>query len=328
MLDQVVVFSLNLTLWIFLGYRFIRAVQHRKLTNGASLHAWSVFFLCYIITLLTVDAIELSIDASFDGLPVTVVVRSLLILGTAQLFFFGARPLNPKPLRAERWYLRTNPMVMSACIGIFIWYCWLRPITTVDVTHLIKGVRDTAMIVWMGIIFIPTGLQMWRQEHVRPLKVRSALNVLFYMVYTLQCGSGLAWSFSVYFVPQLEPALFIVERFTTYLCLVLVLILIFPYRWLMPLFYPRQLLLYLRLRRFAAKLQRLAHGFALAPRLPLNLTHPDEIELAIYQQVIAILDMYPLLEAEETGLKARIQQVIASQDNYVDLARQMAAIKA
>lgn len=52
------------------------------------------------------------------------------------------------------------------------------------------------------------------------------------------------------------------------------------------------------------------HSYLDMPRLQrsVHLTRPVEVELAIYQHVIAILDMYPLVDDDAKAVSAQIAQ--------------------
>lgn len=325
MTDQGIIFGLNLLLWLFLAYRFLDAIARRKLTDGASLHAWSLIILCYLIAVLTVDSIEAQVDLRFNGLPVTLLVRSLLMFVTAYVFYSGMRRVYPYPPRVRQWFLWLNPLVAGVCIALFAWFALTRPLSQVVIAHLIKDIRDAVLIAWILLIFIPVAIHLSRIEQVRPMQLHRLVNLLFFGAFLLECVSSLAWSFTVFFAPTLEPYLSIVERGATYLCLLLILALLLPFRWLMPVFYPERLRLYWRLQRLESVVSQQSSTRLPSGRLSFRLTHPDEIELAIYQKVISILDHYPSLS--NPPLQHKIQRVLDMQPQYPELVHELAAIR-
>lgn len=327
MTNQAIAFSLSVLLWLFLAFRFVRALKNRKITNGASLHAWSIYFLCYLIAVFTVDSIKARIDTYFGGLPMTTLVRSLLMLTTAYMFFLAIRHFAPRGQRLERVITLLNGVTIAVCIGLFTWFLSSRLVSTELITYLIKDVRDVMMITWTALIILPIELHIWRSERIRPMKLHRALDLMFFVTFLIVCGTGIALSLFVFFVPSLAPYVWALDRSFTYLSYVLILVLLVPFRWLMPLFYPRQLLLYVRLHRLQKIVKRWSSIQPLHSRLSLNLTHPDEIELAIYQEIIAILDMYPSMGEPGRDLQKKIQRVVETRPQYAELVQTMAAIR-
>jgi len=116
MTSQLIFTMLNLALWIMLGYRFFRALKRRKVTDGALLYIWSVFFLLYLIVALKVPTIEAGIDERFSQLPVTMLIRSLLILGTAQVYSLLINQTDYAPSKhIQRAFKVINPL-SAQCI--------------------------------------------------------------------------------------------------------------------------------------------------------------------------------------------------------------------
>ena len=55
--------------------------------------------------------------------------------------------------------------------------------------------------------------------------------------------------------------------------------------------------------------------------------HPDELELAIYQSAISILDSYTGIGERGQRIRERIEKLVDSHPEYGDLVRGMAAIR-
>lgn len=326
--NQFIFVSLNLTLWITLGYRFFRAVTRRKVTNGASLYIWSIFFLLYFIVLLKVPSLEAGIDAQFNQLPVTMLVRTLLILGTAQVYSLLINKTDYAPaLHIQRAFRFINPAIMLACSGLFLLIVPIQLIPNAASEHIIKSIRDAAMIIWAVLIFIPACVGLWRSERVRPAKLFHGLNLIFYAVYILNCLGELVWALVYSFAPQWEAALTARLQYLDYLSILLFLLMLFPFRRLMPLFYPGRLRTLLRLRRLEAAVVQLSQTRPQTIRMSLNLMHPDELELAIYQSTISIMDSYRGIGERGQQLRERIAQLVETNSDYADLVREMAAIR-
>lgn len=324
--EEALLVTLNLVLWVTLGYRFLRAFQHRKLKGGASLYAWGGFFLLYLVVALKAPPIEDALDGLFDHLPVTLIVRSTLILLTAQVYLFLIGEAAAVRLAGtRRVFHRVNPLIILLCIVLFVLLLPPRVIPFTASEHIIKTVRDAAMIAWAALVFIPAGLYLWQTERVRPTKLLHSINLLFFVAYLLNCIGELTWALVYSFAPQWEDALVARLQYLDYLCIVLLLMMLFPFRRLMPLFYPGRLWLYLRLRLLERKVTRLTTIKPQTKPLPLNLLHPDGLELTIYQSTIAILDCYPGIV--DRGARERIREVVARYPKYSDLVGRLASVQ-
>ena len=328
MTSQLIFTMLNLALWIMLGYRFFRALKRRKVTDGASLYIWSVFFLLYLIVALKVPTIEAGIDERFSQLPVTMLIRSLLILGTAQVYSLLINQTDyALPKHIQRAFNLINPLIMLVCIGLFLFMVPSRLLSFDASEHVIKSIRDAAMIIWAVLIFIPAGVYLWRSERVRSAKLFQGLNLIFYAVYILNCAGELLWALVYAFAPQWETALTARLQYIDYLCILLFLFMLFPFHRLMPLFYPGRLWLLLRLRRLETAVTQMSDTTPQTFRLRHNLMHPDELELAIYQSAISILDSYTGIGERGQRIRERIEKLVESRPEYSDLIRGMAAIR-
>lgn len=325
--NQIIVFVLSAALLLFVTYRFIRALKHRKVTDGASIHAWSVFFLVCLIALLTVDAIGKRLDGYFVGLPVTTLIRSLLMLTTVVVFFRGIDGDDIQRPRAAKYLIRFTVVAGGLSISAFIWFAVSGAASSDTINYFTKNLRDAVMIVWVLLIFIPFSVRLWRNEQVRPMKLHRAIDLGFWFAFLIISVTGIALSLVTTFAERWQPYLWAIDRSFTYLCYLLMLMTLFPYRWLMPLFYPRKLLLYLRLKRLQHSVKRWSATQPPQPNLSLNLAHPDELELAIYQTVIHILDMYPSMSGNGRALQDQIQRVVDTQPTYNEVAQKLANLR-
>lgn len=325
MTNQAIVLSLNALLSGFLLYRFVNARQRHKITSRQSAIAWSAFSTIYFFLLLSVDSVEAAVDTLFGGAPVTTLLRSLLILGALHLYLLATRrDLVRSPAR-ERLFLRLNPITAVILLALFGWAVSTRLIPHAALALLVKGVRDITVTAWCVFILLPLHLRWFRVERVRPMKLMYGMNFACYTALLVQSVSTLGIALGVVTHTPVD-ALYPVERASTYLFMALLFTLIFPFRWLTPVFYPRPFRTYLKLRR----LERVVRHWAVEPplleALPLNLAHPEAIELAIYQKVLMILDMLPTL-TPNPDLQARIQQQVDPQKSYAELVKSLTEVR-
>ncbi len=324
--NQTIVLSLSAMLWFFLAYRFVRALGHKKLRKGASLHAWAIFFLVYFIALLTVDSIEAWIDLRMGGFPLATLVRSLLMLFTAQLYFLAIQTMYARPTLG-RYLSRLTTADAGLCIGFFVGSMAFHLTSRDVIIYVIKDFRDVIMAAWTMLIFVPVSVKLWRNERVRPMKLHRVIDLAFWAAFLTETVAGIAFSLALVLNPRWEIRLLALDRVSTYLCYLLILTALMPYRWLMPVFYPRKVLLYLRLRQLQRVVEQESYGQSSSSGLASTLSHPDEIELAIYRTTIAILDTYPSMKGTGRVLQEQIQRLVETDQEYSKLVQQMASLR-
>jgi len=328
MSNQIPVLALSLILWVFLGYRFLRAFQRHRLTDRAALYAWMVFFLCYLVVALDVPSIEQVINQRFDDRPVTALARNLAILITAHFFFLATRHVDAPSTRTKRLFSWSNPVIMALMVLLFAWLANEKAVSSDVITHSVKSIREGAMLLWTPLVFWPTLIRIWKLEQFRPMKLRYALSLMFYATFVLECATGLLWTFTVFFMPALvAPALFL-DGASSVICLLQFIIMLFPFRWLVVIFYPQQLWVYFRLQRLLSSVKQVATAHPPASEQRYNLARASELELAIYQHVIEILDLYPSMNPAGASLRQAIQSAAENEAQYENLVGRLATIRA
>ena len=270
---------------------------------------------------------EDEINVHFGGLPVTALVRNMAILVTAHLYFLLTRHIDRPSLRIKRIFLRANPAIVVISFVLFMYLVTWQTPSTDELTHIVKSIREGSMLVWTPLVFIPAGIRMRQLEKYRHMRIRYALSLVFFAAFMSECVSGLVWSFTLFFVPNLQAQALVFDRLSTYLCLILFFVMLFPFRWLMPLFYPNQLRRYIRLRRLGTVVKKYSAFQPAVHRMTFNLIRATDIDLAIYQQVIAILDMYPSMVDEGETLQRKIQTLVEDQPQYAELVDKLASIR-
>lgn len=327
MSNQTPLLGLSLILWIFLGYRFLRAFTRRRLTDRASLYAWTVFFLCYLVVALDVPSVEQVLNQRFGDLPVTALIRSLAILVTAHFYFFATRHVDAPSRRMKRLFSWMNPSIIVFTALLFVWMADTDMISTEVMTHTPKTIREFTMLLWTPLVFWPALVRIRQLEKFRLMKLRYTLSLMFYATFIVECTTGLVWTFTVFFVPALTaPALFL-DQASSVVCLLQFLIMLFPFRWLVIVFYPQQLWVYIRLRRLLSAVKQRATVHPAVSAQSHNLARASELELAIYQHVIEILDLYPSISPAGASLRQEIQRAAENEARYEDLVERLAAIR-
>lgn len=159
------------------------------------------------------------------------------------------------------------------------------------------------------------------------MKLRYTLSLMFYATFIVECATGLIWTFTLFVVPALiAPALFL-DQASSVICLLQFIIMLFPFRWLVIIFYPQQLWVYIRLRRLLSAVKQFATVHPPASEQRYNLAHTSELELAIYQHVIEILDLYTSINPAGAALRQAIQSAAENEAQYENLVERLAAIR-
>ena len=325
MTNQIFIFTLSLILWVFLGYRFLRAFVRRKLTTGAALFAWTIFFLCYLVVALDVPSVEEQINVHFSGLPISTLLRGEAILLTAYLYFWGSRHVDRPSPQIKRLFTLLNPLIMLLSVVVFFGMVYAK-LPNDLILHTMKVIREAAMLVWTPLVLWPALVRTKQLEDYRPMRLRYGISLIFYASFVGNCAAGIIWSFTVFFVPSLQTQAFAVDQLSAILCLIQFVVMLFPFRWLVVFFYPAQLRLYFRLRRLRSVVKLYATTRPPSYQLTYNLIRLSDIELAIYQQVIEILDTYPSMDHSGDRLRNNIQLVAESEPQYTEMVDKLAAI--
>lgn len=325
--NQGVVLSLLILFSGFFIYRIFQAYRHDKLNNPASLLVWTIFFVCYLVAVLTFDTLAVRIDALFTGYPVTTLIRSLLILTATQLYFTALQRIDTRPRLMGYVLARLNPIAMVACVILFVAGAQSGNLEISELDLLVKAVRDAVMMLWLVLIFLPKTWGLLHHELIRPMRVHRLLSLGFFGMYLIQTVSGLGLSISSLSGSSAAQVFEMLDRYSLYGSLLTFLPILLPYKWLMPLFYPRRLLTLLRIHRLETYVKRMSNSQPYYSEPKLRLSHPDEMELTIYQKVIAILDMYPNINEAGREVRERLQVLVDSQPKFDQLVRQMAAIR-
>ena len=327
MSNQIPLLGLSLILWIFLGYCFLRAFTRRRLTDRASLYAWIVFFLCYLVVALDVPSVEQVLNQRFGDLPVTALIRNVAVLVTAHVFFIVTRHVDAPSHRMKRLFSWINPSVIVITVLLFVWMASTGGFSLEALTHEAKTIRGIAMLVWTPLVFWPALVRLQQLEKFRLMKLRYTLSLMFYATFIVQCATGLIWTFTVFFAPAfVAPALFL-DQAASVICLLQFVMMLFPFRWLAILFYPQQLWVYVRLRRLLSAVKQFATVHPPVSEQTYNLARSSELELAIYQHVIEILDLYPSISPAGASLRQEIQSAAENEAQYEDLVERLAAIR-
>jgi len=305
MTEQTLFISLNALMWAYLAYRFTRAARSKRITRGESLIGWGVFFTLYLSVLLTVDALETAIDAAFGGLPIALAMRTLSMFTAVVLVHVGMRKLHDVRQTLKRALLLFTGLGLSGLALFFVWSAATRAVSAAEISLVVRVLRDVVLIGWLVILLMPPAYVMYMRETTRPPRFRAIIILLAYIALLLQFFSELASLAALTYGSETASGFVRMERVSSYIAYLLFLAMLIPYGALLRLFYPRLMYTYLRLRHLSKRVAPNAFLYEKAT----DLKQPEDLEVATYSHVIAILDRYQSLP-ENSPLRAQIQAVV------------------
>lgn len=327
MRTQSILIGLNVLLWVFFAYRFVRMFRRHRMNGGTALLAWTIQLFCYLVCLFTVASIEQQLDNLAGGLPVILYVRSILVILTAYLYALLMSYAHPSAFQLNRGLMVGVPSLIVVLI-IFFGIAQRLSIPVEHQSIIVKSLRDALMAAWLVTYFIPAAVVMWKEEQHRLMKTRDLLMIIFFGSFFAYCCGSLLQSFSSVFVPNLLEVESSFTSLLTYACLLLFLLLLLPFRIIRLFFYPGRLFLYLRLKHVRNTVVRNSDISLFDHRLSVNILRPDQLEVAIYEATIDILDYYPGLSSSvnEMNLADRIEMIVKESPRYAELVRALALV--
>ncbi len=161
------------------------------------------------------------------------------------------------------------------------------------------------------------------------MRVRDLIVLIFYGIYLLYCSGTLVQSLLVVLRPEQPNKIHLPLEVVAYLCLLLFFLMLLPFRGVRLLLYPKRLWLYRRLRRLQVSVKAQAEIDFEFEKLDVNILRPNELETAIYQSLVDILDHYPCMRStdEAQQIARRIDAVVQQTPPYADLVKSLAQVK-
>jgi hypothetical protein len=327
MTDQQIILLLNVILWLFFSVRLVAALRQGRLRRTRSLQAWMIIVACYLVAALTVESLGDRVDALFGGQPVAMLLRCLMVLLTAHFFFTGLNWVPYTRTPADGLFRLTSPLVIAACIAAYIGGTSAWSLTTDQTEHLVFVIRDTAMVVWIPLVFFPKLHILLAREQNRAMQIHRLLNLGFLVAAWFQFAAGVGFS-GAYLIDHASVGFFEeANRLTTYVVLLFILAQLFPARWLMPLLFPVRAWILLRLTRLERHMRVRSYTKRREIMLQGSLWQGDDFDLLIYGKLITILDMRDLLDASATSVRRQIADILNEDPPHDTLARRLAGIR-
>jgi hypothetical protein len=319
---------LVMLLWALYAAMLIRALVKKQGDQQSRLLVWTMlFFVCVAFT-FSGREIELYLDPSFGGFPVTLYIKFFSLTQLAHFYYLITQAVYPAPSQRIQWLQWLGPLTIMGGIVSFGLLVLLDVRNQSDIRYYVNAVRDIIIVLYMVVGIIPTNHYMWHKETVPTMRVKHVLNSLLCYTYLLLALSSLISVVVVAFELAEIEALLPLFLPLTYICYFFVLTAMVPHRWIAVFLIPARLQTYFRLRRLQQEVARLAEVHTDNGRGDLNLLAFDNLELAIYQSIIFILDHFTLIKPATDGnpLYNRLSAVLHSDLSYTALVEEMAAL--
>lgn len=307
-------------LWTTFFWMLVRSIWTRKI-RAADSHRFlfQMFLSCTAVSLWGEES-EDWLDQYFQGLPVTVYLKYFALLGIAHLFDNLVRESIDGWQERYRWLKAIVPLALITGILSFIVYALYEPIDKTLLRYLIIGARDGWVLPLNVLMFLPATVILWRREEVYAMQFRLLGSLITSICYFITVNSSLmAAGFAFYSFERAEQAAKLASPFII-IGIICFIPMLMPHRGINFFVYLRRFYLYYRLNRLKDLIvpQRNSEATSIGSL--------EELDLAIYRTVIAILDYYPPLEQSNRELYQAISTRVQANPEYEDLLQAMAKL--
>ena len=229
-----------LCVWLLFVMVFVRAFIRGKIVSKQAKRIWLIFFLCCLAFTFWGESSELALDRYFGYRPVALLVKYVCLIIEAHLFYDLLNDVRPHhALIPMKWIAPVA--VVVGLVGFFV-YDIYKPLSPDELRYLFIAARDSVVMVFVLLSFIPGTLAMRQDESIDMMRFKLNLIILMGLSFVVTAlGSIVAaiWSLSHSGNPAVAASA--VQPFVVLGIILFVLIMI-PYRWILILFRVQTLL--------------------------------------------------------------------------------------
>jgi hypothetical protein len=320
---------LVIALWLLYGVLFLRTMIQKRGPQHLRLLVWTQFFLSCLTFTFTGQDTEIWADAFFDYLPVSVYVKFFCMIQIAHLYhgmIYTIKPLSPARVQGLQ-HLHRAALVIGAVSFLWMVISGYRP--DLSFRYEVNAARDVVVSLYIIVSLLPTTLFLRQHEQIATMRLKHSVSILFCWTYLLVTATSLISLIVVRF--KLADIDLLLPWFLplTYVLYALFLIALMPHRWIVVLLIPGRLRTYWRLCQLQRAIARFTYVQAPDVNHPWKSTSLFELELAIYQVTISILDHIPLLEkrAEAISFYPALAQLSQADLTYPALVKELVAVR-
>lgn len=307
-------------LWVTYLGQLYHTYQMGKLKTHFVRLIWLAGFFGVLVITFSGKQMEQMLDGFVGGLPLSFYTKFVCALLIIHILYLMLR----QTMRVSRL---KNQLFLHLCLGTIVVglltipaFVQLPMMPREQLRYGLLALRDIVVCTYMIVIFIPASYGLWKNETIRPTRLKHFASVLFDLSYLL-LGLGNILTFMAS-LSKLETAAFIDAAFRPVmaLCALFFTIALTSNYVLGKLLLIQQQFLLWRLRCLE---MRIVHRVGQRASDPSGLGLEDRI----YRTVISILDCCPKLQYyDDLTLYERIEQVIRTQHEYPDLIEDLAKL--
>jgi hypothetical protein len=307
-------------MWLLFFSTLFRSIWTKRIWTAPSRRfLLQIFLSCLALSFWGKEA-EAQLDQYFYHLPVGVYLKYFVLLWVVHLFDAVVRESIDYWQERFAWLKSIIPLAFGLGILSFILYAFYQPIDKALLRYWVIGARDAWILPINLLIFMPAVFILWKREEVLAMRFRLLCSLITAIAYLITIISSIAAAILAnYSLDLAAQAAAMAKPFVIVGALAFIPVFI-PHRGLNIVTHLRRFYTYHRLRQLR---EQIVPKEAYKTPLIKSLT---ELDLAIYQDLIAILDYYPPLETQNQLLYQRIHHCVASNKDYEDLLQAMVQI--
>jgi hypothetical protein len=305
-----------------------RALIQRRGSAEFRLAVWAMFFCACLAFTFTGKDVEQAADLFFGGLPVSVYIKYFAMTQLAYIYFVLLNAYKPVAPMTSHVLRGINGFAVFAGVLTFALLALSNSPDHRDVRYFVNAGRDTVVSIFMILALLPRHIEMLRLENVQTMRIKHIIYCLLCITYMTVALTSLISLLIVVFDLVDMDRLLPVFLPLTYVAYTLFLFALVPHRWMVIMLFPARLYTYRRLRRLQRKVEALAQRRVHFDPVPLHPFSLGELEFAIYQTVIAILDHAAHLPetAPQSKLTHRLTHFLQTKMEYPTLVKGLAGL--
>ncbi|HEX2619341.1 MAG TPA: hypothetical protein VHL11_04315 [Phototrophicaceae bacterium] len=325
-------FSLMIFMWLNFTVMFLRTLMRVGIADTRTRSGWLQLFFAALVFSLQGETVEHQFELVLGAFPAVLYLKYFGMLIWFWLYYRMLRDVfSDRTIYRffDGWFVVVFVIGIVSLLPVLI-----TPSSThSDMHDVLTGLRDLLLLVPTIVIFIPATWVLWRREEIKGMKSKQFMILVCFGMYSLLAVGNIANS--VFTLLHQEKTKQLEQFFAPVLGISLIayVTLLLPYRWLTRVFYPTRLYLYWKLKHLERYvLQEVGVQAEVDTSTSLrvvNLWQLDELELAIYQAVINVLDYGALLKQspENSELYRQIQAIAQSNRPYSELVHLLTVVK-
>lgn len=299
--------------WGVFLWQLTRSYRFKKLDTLQGQAMWLACGIGLVLMTLSGQPIEQAIDQWIGGLGLAFHLKFLAALLTVHIFYRGTPRTRISSL-AQRPFLNwLCPCIALISLTTVFFQKDLGTDTQAILRYNLLALRDCLVVFFIAVIFIPSALNLWRDEKILAMKRKHFSALCFDRAYLLLAVGNILTAAASFYSLSLAQHVDRAFQPAMSLCGFFFFLTLLPNRWWDALLVFERFIWLHRLNRLAMQLGNIS-GYA-APGW-----HWRAIDQHLYWTMIFILDHYPALQTVDPDLYKSIAHTVnTSPDDYTQL---------